>query len=107
MRLIDADEMSRIFAHYGDGAHMYDAYDLDDMLDKMPTIDPVKHGKWLPYEFGDWKWHKCSVCGVADEYGREIRREFTGFKEERLFARHDFCPHCGAKMENPREEVKK
>lgn len=41
MRPIDADEMSRIFTHYGDGSHYYDANDLDDMLAEMPTLDVV------------------------------------------------------------------
>lgn len=40
-RYIDADEMSRKFAHYGE-PHMYDAFDLDDMLAEMQTIDAVE-----------------------------------------------------------------
>ena len=37
-KLIDAAEMSRIYTHYGNGGHMYDATDLDDMLEEMNAV---------------------------------------------------------------------
>ena len=40
MRLIDADDMSKRYTHYGI-SHPYDAVDLDDMLAEMPTVDAV------------------------------------------------------------------
>lgn len=53
------------------------------IIESMPTIDPVKHGEWI-FENRTW-FHqpllKCSCCG---------RRQF--------FARFDYCPHCGARM---------
>lgn len=53
-----------------------------------------KKGTWLPYEFGTKRWHKCSACGIADEY----------INEKGLEARREFCPHCGAQMEERRGE---
>lgn len=54
----------------------------------LPTIEQ-KRGKWMPYEFGDYRWHKCSVCGKADKYidtiGESVR---------------NYCPNCGARMSN-------
>lgn len=55
-----------------------------------PTADvvEVKKGKWIPYEFGSERWHKCSVCGKADEY----------INERGIEAVRKFCPNCGAEM---------
>ena len=59
-------------------------------LKDAPTADVVerKHGRWLPYEFGTKRWHKCSVCGKADEY----------INERGIEAVRKFCPNCGAEM---------
>lgn len=54
-------------------------------------------GKWLPYEFGDYHWHKCSVCGKADKYIDTVIR--GNGAEHDLTAVRNFCPNCGAKME--------
>lgn len=64
--------------------------ELYDILEQIPTADVVerKHGRWLPYEFGSKRWHKCSVCGKADEY----------INERGIEAVRKFCPNCGAEM---------
>ena len=49
----------------------------------LPTIDPVKHGKWMTE---DGKTTVCSSCG--DIWGR------TDFVLKYL----RYCPNCGAKM---------
>lgn len=54
-------------------------------------------GKWLPYEFGDYHWHKCSVCGKADKYIETIKR--ANYPPYDMEARRNYCPACGAKME--------
>lgn len=74
------------------------ACDVDDMkteLEEAPTIDaePREIGHWLPYEFGDYHWHKCSVCGKADKYIETIGNGD-------LQAIRHFCPICGARMVN-------
>lgn len=72
MRLIDADELK---------------IPSEEVIEKMaialaPTIDPVKHGRWLDAtkEIG-WPIWKCSVCG-GDGRGDYF-----------------VCPWCGAKMD--------
>lgn len=54
-----------------------------EALDAMPTIDPVKHGRW---EFEPGAMY-CSVCGWVYEY-------YVGLEEE-----WNYCPNCGARME--------
>lgn len=61
-----------------------------------PTADVREnvHAKWLPYEFGNERWNKCSACGKADEY----------INERGLEAVRKFCPNCGAVMDEGRED---
>lgn len=52
-------------------------------IEDMPTIDPVKHGKWEEHN----GWKQCSYCAAA------LRIETVfGIK------RDNFCPNCGADM---------
>ena len=69
-----ADEKLRWIS---DGAAMA----VDALLD-MPTIDPVKHGRWI--ESGDFDEHyRCSLCG---------------FGETQFGTTWNYCPNCGAPM---------
>ena len=58
---------------------------------KMPTIeaDPVKHGRWKPF---DLTWGRsvycCTSCGEAGEVPTEMGKPIS-----------EFCPYCGAKMD--------
>lgn len=95
MKLIDADKLECVSATlpheasedykegYGDGMN----YVLD-IIDDLPTIDPVKHGRWVDAtkEIG-WPVWKCSVCG-GDGRGDYF-----------------VCPWCGAKMEGEEDET--
>lgn len=45
------------------------------IIESMPTIDPVKHGRW--------------VCGCCDQCGYILHS--TGLT--------NYCPNCGAKMD--------
>lgn len=55
----------------------------------IPTIDPVKHGKWvLPRDEGCVTYDKhayaeCSMCG---------KKSFLGWSDE-------YCRNCGARMD--------
>lgn len=99
MRLIDADalEPHEVYMNYGCQRIVY----MDD-IDEAPTIDaePREIGHWLPYEFGDYHWHKCSVCGKADKYIETIGNGD-------LQAIRHFCPICGARMEIEENERKR
>lgn len=69
---------------------------IDAIIENAPTADVREnvHAEWLPYEFGTKRWHKCSACGIADEY----------INEKGLEARREFCPHCGAQMDKRRRK---
>ena len=63
---------------------------------KLPSAE--RRGKWVPYEFGNRLWHKCTACGVADKYIDQVTRADGTIHE--LVAKRPYCPNCGAKMEN-------
>ena len=54
----------------------------------LPSADQ-KHGKWLRKTFGGYSIVQCSVC-------RSIFLENNG--------KWNFCPNCGARMDERREE---
>ena len=64
---------------------------IEKRLRGLPTIDPVKHGRWMPTSHSRWvKDHvyRCSVCGnILDMYGVNAGRGDA-----------NYCPNCGAKM---------
>lgn len=58
-------------------------------VNTMPTIDPVKHGKWIDRMCRDWR---CSECGG----------EICKFRHVDGYTRDDkpkYCPNCGARMD--------
>lgn len=64
-----------------------------DEVAKMPTIDPVKHGRWVKQTDENCWWYECSECGdypMKNAYGHE---ELSAY-----------CPHCGAIMEGDGED---
>lgn len=67
-----------------------------DAIKGLPTIDPVKHGKWLPHPT-EPDWDVCSVCGIGTHrrfhYNDAV---YGGYDVEESFT---YCPHCGANME--------
>ena len=104
MRLIDADDVIETISHYL-GKKLYASYPNDKMpeFDKgvidgyararsvvleTPTVDPVKHGKWIEHIEGDYFWYICSSCGKVSYMVDDI---------------HAYCPHCGALMDEVSE----
>ena len=71
---------------YGADRDRWDALDeILDRIDSIPTIDPVKHGRWISIGEG-YHWHyECSECHWKDGYP--------------LDDRHRYCPNCGAQMD--------
>lgn len=96
MKLIDADMLREWTTWLFKMKKYYyiSAAELSEVLDKIPAIDPVRHGRWL--------------------HGKEISRDYIGdvcvcihyekwwcsecdyrIDEQPLW---EFCPICGAKM---------
>lgn len=72
MRPIDADKIDYLMVERN-GMELYMVW--KGQILNMPTIDPVKHGRW--------------VCGCCSQCGYILHS--TGLT--------NYCPNCGAKME--------
>lgn len=55
------------------------------LLDGRYVVDPVKHGYWEIVDETEPRRYGCSVC---------MRMTYT---------KYNYCPHCGAKMEEVEE----
>ena len=99
MRLIDADELECVYAilpqdtsedykeGYGDGMN----YVLD-IIDDLPTIGPVKHGRW-----------KREVLGSTSGYGTTVMYQCSEC-ERMAISGYNYCPNCGADMRGEEDE---
>ena len=84
MRLIDADTLKKEFPHDEDWNYQVNTNSfVVETIDKAPTINPVKHGRWMVSED---ELMECSGCKWLFSY-------WAGLEEE-----WNYCPHCGAKM---------
>ena len=87
MRLIDADALKRLV----DEEEWFDCQEQSSFfteIDKTPTIDPVKRGKWELHEYPDGYYHtECSECGAVYD-------EMVFFSKKA-----HYCPNCGARMD--------
>ena len=84
----DAD----VFDDYGDYGDCYNSgFSRDNIkstINAIPPFDvaPVVKGRWVSKNTHGYDWvFVCSNCGYVDGYP---------FND-----RHNFCPNCGAKME--------
>ena len=77
-----------------DAEHMVRAFlAVTEMIQDAPAADvaPVVHGRWIHDGYrinGGVNWCHCSECGKSDSF----------------CARTNYCPNCGAKM-NEKEAV--
>ena len=99
MRLIDADALLEILRK--DATEKLRLFDLkyegyltamakveEIVEDVLPTIDPVKRGKWIGSDDFD-EYYRCSECGKGET-------QFGGL--------YHYCPNCGARMEGEEDE---
>lgn len=89
MRLIDAAAMKNRVKNYTSVFAKYNWREICEMLNDAPTVDPVEHGHWV-IERGETVMH-CNSCGWAFVY-------YGGLEEE-----WNYCPHCGAKMDEVKD----
>jgi len=91
MRLIDAEKTFEVLIEYYHQRTTFQHYALREALDRVPTVDAVKHGHWVTITdepFADK--YKCSECD-KEPLIADCEFELT-----------PYCPFCGAKMD---EEV--
>lgn len=110
MRLIDADKTigllkTRLYETAlnnatvnCDASYLYtDCADnrIKTWIDEIPTIDPVKHGKWESNEYVYTTGQTiCSKC-KTEFYVDDLLNVGEGAQEYLP----QYCPHCGARME--------
>lgn len=85
MRLIDADKLDEVVLVLNQKGWTITRNDykrIDGVLFEFPTVDPVKHRRWIERKDGELLWDECSTCGYVNEYER-----------------FPYCPNCGAKMD--------
>lgn len=105
-RLIDANDLierlkfkkkiSEVGLHRGLQSAM-------SQCDKAPTVDAVEvvHGRWVVLaEFVDG--YTCASCSVCGEYTYK-KGQKGPFRVE--YAKYNYCPNCGAKMDGGNEDV--
>lgn len=103
MRLIDADDLLKAFealelmsGEYAEsftnmaGSRSMEIECAKDYIDNAKTIDavPVVHAHWVPCEDEYEDEYKCSACGGTQFFAMTPQNE--GW---------EYCPHCGAKMD--------
>ena len=86
MRLIDADALPKY------NGMALNAANVARAVENAPTIDPVKHGKWIPI---NERAAKCSLCG---EWEYTNGKDKTGTAIIHRATKH-YCPNCGARMD--------
>lgn len=96
MRLIDADALLVALRNYwAEGTNETGMQVLDKIIvsleNKEEDAEPVKHGKWI------WEWaygvYSCSECGFR-AFGDSLECADGTFQ---------YCPACGAKMDEVEE----
>ena len=65
--------------------------ELHDMIEELPSAEPVRHGKWIEYSFPAHECIYCSEC--KEEYAPEALWDLDGNSLP------NYCPFCGARMD--------
>lgn len=89
MRLIDAEAVKQFIYENG--------YVYANTLDKFPTIDLVKHGRWI-MRGGYFRCSECDAKSLLRNAGG------TGGYREYDQVQSKFCPNCGARMDGGEEK---
>ena len=108
MRLIDASALRKSIETDRDASDMPKmwcvgiGYAINHIV-HAPTVDavPVKHGKWNPHPF-EKEWDVCSSCGTGC---KRREREFNHLGQKSVTEyNYQYCPWCGAKMDERRTD---
>lgn len=98
MRLIDADALLKKehTIHIKEVGYTHRCIDREDII-LAPTIEakPIRHGHWDDKSIAFYR--KCSECGCCIEWDK------NPFYLER--GEYNYCPSCGAKMDERRNDV--
>ena len=90
MRLIDADALIAWTDNYYD-SEKFTVGHFANMVKDMPTIEERKTGKWVRALDGNDGHVRCNKCFKIYDWDTQAQY-------------YDFCPKCGAKMEEGEQE---
>lgn len=76
MRLIDAD---KLMENKFKNDISYNAF--CNLVKRQPSIDAVKHGRWIPVDWAEPRRYGCSEC------------------HRMVWELENYCPSCGARMD--------
>lgn len=97
MRLIDADMFKTRLEHEAWSRGHVELLRARDIADETPTVDPVKHGRWIWVQYDAnpkiGNFH-CSVCGFIPATYNSVTKQMN------------HCPHCGAMMDLEEDDEK-
>ena len=84
--LAKIDEFVKLNEEHGFPVDAFDMAILSNVIMKIPAADvaPVVHGRWVYHNF-DTICSECRKSAIFDEWEQQAETEF--------------CPHCGAKMD--------
>lgn len=74
------------------------------IIANLPSIDTVKHGKWIKMSDADGVYWACSECGEDLPRVSHFNPQFDLFPRIESIDRTHFCPKCGVKMDGERSE---
>lgn len=99
MKLIDADELEKVWTIASPEPYSTDAAEVLDSIRGAPTVDavPVVHGRWESVKNPKWPAYshdKCSICGWQN-----TRNALCYEEGRRGWHSLNYCPNCGAKMD--------
>lgn len=67
----------------------------------IADAEPIRHGHWI--RSSDGYWDECSKCHASID----ISMGSGLYNADGDQVEHDWCPHCGAKMDERREDGKR
>lgn len=96
MKLIDADELEKVWTIASPEPYSTDAAEVLDSIRDAPTVDavPVVHGRW---EWADDGYCRCSECRQRAPVVYGVLVE--DWQDEPRTVMTYYCPNCGAKMD--------
>ena len=89
------DDLSNCYNGYSD---TYDKAYIIGVLEEVPTIDPVKYGKWIKMSDADGVYWACSECGEDIPRVAHYNPQSDLFPRLESIDKTNYCPNCGAKM---------
>lgn len=86
-RLIDANVLKTVFdeLYHKNRLGTCTKLTIHNLINTAPTIDPVRHGRWV---YGEDIDIQCSLCGKDALTEGDYRQ-----------VKSNYCPNCGAKMD--------